>query len=119
VVLEAFVAGIDRTEDAGTRELLAKVCDLYALSTIEANKGWLLEHQRLSPARAKAVTGKVNDLLKQLRPRMRELVDGFGIPDEWLNCAALREEPDRQDTMAAHDEQLRTRSADREPSTVS
>ncbi len=107
VVLEAFVAGIDRTADPATRELLAKVCDLYALSTIESHKGWFLEHQRLSPARAKAVTGMVNDLLKQLRPRMRELVDAFAIPDEWLNCAALREEPGRQDAMAAHDEQLR------------
>jgi acyl-CoA oxidase len=119
VVLEAFVAGIDRTEDPATRELLSKVADLYALNTIESHKGWYLEHQRLSPARAKAVTAMVNDLLKQLRPRMRELVDGFGIPDEWLNCAILREEPGRQDTMAAHDEQARTRHDDREPSIVS
>ncbi|MET0414454.1 MAG: acyl-CoA dehydrogenase [Actinoplanes sp.] len=104
VVLEAFVAGIDRTGDAETQALLSKVCDLYALSTIEAHKGWFLEHQRLSPARAKAVTGMVNDLLRQLRPHMRALVDAFAIPDEWLNCAALRAEPGRQDTMAAHDE---------------
>jgi acyl-CoA oxidase len=45
----------------------------------------------------------VNDLLKQLRPRMRELVDAFAIPDEWLNAAILREEEGRQETMAAHD----------------
>jgi acyl-CoA oxidase len=104
VVLEAFVAGIDRVADPATKALLSKVCDLYALSTIEAGKGWFLEHQRLTPARSKAVTAKVNDLLRQLRPHLRELVDGFGIPDEWLACAALREEPARQDVMAAHDE---------------
>ena len=34
---------------------------------------------------------------------MRTLVDGFGIPDAWLHCAILREEPLRQETMAAHD----------------
>jgi acyl-CoA oxidase len=99
VVLEAFVAALERSGDP----LLAKMCDLYALSTIEQHKGWFLEHQRLTPARSKAVTGMVNDLLRQLRPSMRELVDAFAIPDEWLACAALREEPGRQDAMAAHD----------------
>ncbi|GAB3973762.1 hypothetical protein GCM10027615_37770 [Plantactinospora veratri] len=45
----------------------------------------------------------VNGLLKELRPQMRTLVDGFAIPEEWLHCAILREEPHRQETMAAHD----------------
>ncbi|WP_250030909.1 acyl-CoA dehydrogenase family protein [Paractinoplanes maris] len=103
VVLEAFVAGIDRTADDEARALLSKVCDLYALSTIEANKGWHLEHQRMVPARSKAVTGMVNELLRQLRPRLTTLVDAFAIPDEWLNAAILREEPGRQDVMAGHD----------------
>jgi acyl-CoA oxidase len=105
VVLEAFVAGIDRAGDAETRALLSTVCDLYALSTIEAGKGWFLEHGRLTPARSKAVTAMVNDLLRRLRPRMRTLVDGFAIPDAWLDCAILREEPARQDAMAAHDDE--------------
>ncbi|WP_433292275.1 acyl-CoA dehydrogenase [Actinoplanes sp. CA-030573] len=106
VVLEAFVAGVDRAADPETKALLSKVCDLYALSTIEAHKGWFLEHQRLTPARSKAVTAMVNDLLRQLRPRMRELVDAFAVPDEWLNCAVLREEPARQEAMAQFDGRL-------------
>ncbi|GAA2616551.1 acyl-CoA dehydrogenase family protein [Paractinoplanes durhamensis] len=105
VVLEAFVAGIDRAS-GDTKTLLSKICDLYALTTIEAHKGWFLEHGRITPARSKAVTGKVNDLLKQLRPRMGELVDAFAIPDEWLNSAILREEVGRQESMAAHDDLL-------------
>ena len=100
VVLEAFVAAVERSGDP----LLSKVCDLYALSSIEAHKGWFLEHQRLTPTRSKAVTALVNDLLRQLRPRMSELVDAFAIPGEWLACAALREEPARQETMARHDD---------------
>ena len=87
VVLEAFVAGIERTTDPAAKALLDRVCDLYALSTIEADKGWFLEHGRLTPTRAKALTGAVNDLLKELRPHMRTLVDAFAIPDAWLNCA--------------------------------
>ena len=42
-------------------------------------------------------------MLKELRPHMRTLVDGFAIPDTWLHCAILREEPRRQETMSAHD----------------
>ncbi|GIJ80947.1 acyl-CoA oxidase [Micromonospora phaseoli] len=103
VTLEAFVAGIENTTDPAVRALLSRVCDLYALSVIEANKGWLLEHGRLTPARSKAITAVVNGLLKELRPHLRTLVDGFAIPDSWLHCAILREESGRQETMAAHD----------------
>ncbi|WKU05529.1 acyl-CoA dehydrogenase [Micromonospora sp. HUAS LYJ1] len=103
IALEAFVAGIEDTADPAVRKLLSRVCDLYALSVIEANRGWFLEHDRLTPARSKAITGVVNSLLKELRPHMRTLVDGFAIPDAWLHCAILREEPRRQEAMAAHD----------------
>ncbi|WP_433381980.1 acyl-CoA dehydrogenase [Actinoplanes sp. CA-142083] len=103
VVLEAFVAAVERFPDV---PLLSKMCDLYALSTIEAHKGWYLEHQRLTPPRSKAVTAQVNSLLAQLRPALPELVDAFGIPEEWLACAALREEPGRHEVMAAHDDQV-------------
>jgi acyl-CoA oxidase len=113
IVLEAFVAGIERTPDPAAKALLGRVCDLYALTTIEADKGWFLEHGRLTPARAKALTGVVNDLLRELRPHMRTLVDAFGTPEAWLNCALLEEEPARQAEMAAHDAALR--SAGTEP----
>jgi acyl-CoA oxidase len=111
VVLEAFVAGIERAADPGARALLETVCDLFALSGIEADKGWFLQHGRLTPARAKAVTSAVNDLLVQLRPHMRTLVDAFAIPDGWLACAILEEEPVRQQAMAAHDAELRAAGA--------
>jgi acyl-CoA oxidase len=84
VVLEAFVAGIDGCDDPTARALLDRVCDLYALSTIEADKGWFLEHTRITPARSKQVTAAVNTLCAQLRPHAQDLVDAFGIPVEWL-----------------------------------
>ncbi|MFC7528338.1 acyl-CoA dehydrogenase, partial [Actinoplanes sp. GCM10030250] len=111
ITLEAFVAGIDRASDPAARSLLAKVCDLYALTVIEADKGWFLEHGRLTPARSKAVTAVINDLLRELRPSMRALVDGFGIPDEWLNAAVLREEHDRQEAMAKEDDAVLSEGA--------
>ncbi|MDR6864841.1 acyl-CoA dehydrogenase [Phycicoccus sp. 3266] len=84
LVLESFVAAIDRCEDAAAASMLGSVCDLYALSTIEADKGWYLEHGRITPARSKQVTAAVNDLCAQLRPHAQTLVDAFGIPPTWL-----------------------------------
>ncbi|NUT95349.1 MAG: acyl-CoA oxidase [Saccharothrix sp.] len=89
VVLEAFVAGVDRCPDAATKELLDRVCDLYALSVIEADRAWFLEHGRLTPQRAKAVTQAVNDLCRALRPDARRLVDAFGVPESWLGAPII------------------------------
>lgn len=81
VVLEAFVAGIDSCEDDEAREVLGLVCDLYALSVIEDDKAWFVEHRYLSTERAKAVTRGINDRCRLLRPYAETLVDGFGIPE--------------------------------------
>jgi acyl-CoA oxidase len=103
IVLEAFVAGIERTTDAGAKTLLERVCDLYALTTIEADRAWFLEHGRLTPTRSKALTATVNALLKDLRPHLVTLVDAFAIPEDWKGAAILREEAGRQEAMATHD----------------
>lgn len=81
IVLEAFVAGIDACENDEARELLEIVCDLYALSVIEEDKAWYIEHGYLSTARAKAVTRGINDRCRALRPHAETLIDGFGIPE--------------------------------------
>ncbi len=81
VVLEAFIAGIDSCEDDEAREVLEMVCDLYALSVIEDDKAWYIEHGYLSSGRAKAVTRGINNRCRLLRPYAETLVDGFGIPE--------------------------------------
>jgi acyl-CoA oxidase len=89
IVLEAFVAGVDACDDTAAKAMLARVCDLYALSTIEGAKGWYLEHGRISPARSKQVTAAVNDLCGRLRAHAQDLVDAFGIPHAWLGTELL------------------------------
>ncbi len=89
VVLEAFVAGIDACEDDDARELLSDVCDLYALSVIEGDKAWFIEHRFLSTERAKAVTRGINERCRSLRPHVETLVDGFGIPEQLRYAAML------------------------------
>ena len=61
VILEAFVAGIDACEDEQAREVLVMVCDLYALSVIEDDKAWFMEHRFLSAERSKAGTRAINE----------------------------------------------------------
>ncbi|GAA1963337.1 acyl-CoA dehydrogenase [Amycolatopsis minnesotensis] len=89
IVLEAFVAGIDRCPDPDAKALLDHLCDLYVLSTVEADRAWFLEHGRLTAARSKAVVAAVNDLCTQLRPHARTLVDAFAIPEQFLDAAFL------------------------------
>ena len=84
VVAEAFAASVESCTDEGARELLSRVCDLHLLSTIERHKAWYLEHDRLSPARAKALTALVNEVCAELRPHAQTLVNAFGIPDGLL-----------------------------------
>jgi acyl-CoA oxidase len=92
IVLEAFVAGIASCDDAETKKLLGVVCDLYALSVIEDDKAWYIEHRYLSTERAKAVTRGINDRCRILRPHAETLVDGFGIPEQLRYAEMLHPE---------------------------
>jgi acyl-CoA oxidase len=86
LILEAFAAAIERCEDEEVRELLNRVCDLYALVTIENDRAWFQEHGRISSTRAKLITRAVNRLCGELREDAGRLVDGFGIPDAVLRA---------------------------------
>jgi acyl-CoA oxidase len=88
VVMESFAAKIAQCPDPGARALLDRVCDLYALSTIEADRAWFQEHGRLSSTRSKAVIKAVNTLCAALRPHALQLVEAFGIPETSLGDAA-------------------------------
>jgi len=89
VTLEAFIAGIEACKDKAAKELLEDLCDLYALSVIEEDKAWFMEHRLISVERSKAVGRAINERCRTLRPRARSLVDGLGVPDNLLNAAML------------------------------
>ena len=92
IVLEAFVAGIASCPDGGARHILNQLCDLYALSVIEDNKAWYMEHRFLSTDRAKAVTQGINERCRALRPVAETLVDGFGVPEQLRYAEMLHPE---------------------------
>ncbi|WP_310961489.1 acyl-CoA dehydrogenase family protein [Nocardioides terrisoli] len=89
MVLEAFVDKVRSMPEGDNRVAVQLLCDLFALSTIEADRGWWMEHGRLSSQRAKAITREVGDLLRKLRPIAEDLVDAFGVPPEMLHAAIL------------------------------
>jgi acyl-CoA oxidase len=103
LVLERFCARIDACQDTEVAEVLGLLRDLHALSLIERERGWFLEHGRLSAARTKAITAEINRLCAELRPLADVLVDAWAIPDEVLAAPiALGAEAARQDAKHHH-----------------
>ncbi|MCB1291916.1 acyl-CoA dehydrogenase [Mycolicibacterium sp.] len=92
VVLEAFIAGVESCEDPEARRILEMVCDLYALSVIEADKAFFLEHRLLSTERARAVNNGINERCRNLRPYAEILVDAFAIPEQLRYAEMLHPE---------------------------
>ncbi|HLS44566.1 MAG TPA: acyl-CoA dehydrogenase [Ornithinicoccus sp.] len=91
VILESFIGGIDACEDEETAAVLGKVCDLYALSSLAADRGWFQEHNRMSTSRAKAIVPAINQLCSELRPLALPLVEGMGVPTRLLGSAMLED----------------------------
>ncbi len=75
--------------------LLEQVRDLAALSTIERDRAWWLEHGFLSADASKDLQRQVNTLCRELRPSAPTLVAGFGIPDELLRAPIALPEVDQ------------------------
>jgi acyl-CoA oxidase len=89
LVLEAFVAKTAALPDGDLKVALNLLCDLHALTTIEADRAWFMEHGRLSSARSKAISREVSALCRKVRPLAVDLVDAFGVPEEMLRSEEL------------------------------
>ncbi|HYG93140.1 MAG TPA: acyl-CoA dehydrogenase [Nocardioides sp.] len=89
LVLEAFVDKVQALPEGELRSALNVICDLHALSTIEADRAWFMEHGRLSSQRSKAIIREIGVLCRRVRPVAGELVRAFGIPREMLRAPQL------------------------------
>jgi acyl-CoA oxidase len=89
LVLDAFVEKARALPDGDTKVALNLLCDLHALTTIEADRAWFMEHGRLTAARSKAISREVDDLCRKLRPLAVDLVDAFGVPREMLRSEEI------------------------------
>ena len=84
VILEQFGIAVSRCEDPDCADTLARLRDLFALTLLEENRGWFLEHDFLSAESSKALPRAVEHLCARVAPDALALVDAFGIPDQCL-----------------------------------
>jgi acyl-CoA oxidase len=84
VILERFAHMVLTVQSRPIKLVLKRLCDLFALSQIELNKGWYLERGALTGFKSRAVTRQVDKLCREVRHEAVQLVDSFGIPDACL-----------------------------------
>ncbi|MCB0490016.1 MAG: hypothetical protein KDC99_16155, partial [Cyclobacteriaceae bacterium] len=65
---------------------LQKLCALFALTQIEKNKGWYLEHDYMEGVKTKAIRKQINKLVWEVRQEAVPLVEAFKIPDSCLSA---------------------------------
>ena len=86
IVLEQFQIAITSIKDPNSKTVMVKLCQLYALSQIEINKGWYLEDGYMEAVKTKAIRKMVNQLCWDIRPEAVSLVEAFNIPDSCLSA---------------------------------
>ncbi len=84
IILEQFQLAVAATKDEACQATLRRVCNLFALSQIEKNRGWYLEQDYMEGVKTKAIRKLVNQLCWDVRQEAVPLVDAFGIPDALL-----------------------------------
>ena len=91
LVLEAFLEKVRAMPDGGNKDALNLLCDLHALSGIEADRAWFIEHGRLTSTRSKAISREFSKLCRRVRPLADDLVDGLAVPAAMLRATELIE----------------------------
>ncbi|MEX2530671.1 MAG: acyl-CoA dehydrogenase [Gemmatimonadota bacterium] len=91
-VFDSFRRGVEGAppELRAELELLA---DLWALSRLEADRGWFLESGWMEGQQSRAIRSLVISLCREVRERAVTLVDGFGIPHDLLDAPAAFHDP--------------------------
>lgn len=100
---EAFTDAVRSVEDAGTKQVLTWLRDLFGLQLIEKHLAWYLINGRLSAQRAAAVSRYIDRLCARLRPHALDLVNAFGYEPEHVRAPiASGAEQERQDEARAY-----------------
>ena len=86
VILEHFQIVVKKTIDKECKDILQKLCNLFALSQLEKNKGWYLEHGYMEGVKTKAIRKQINQLVWEIRQEAVPLVNAFEIPDSCLSA---------------------------------
>ena len=89
LVADRFVSVGNDMAAGPERDALSTLRDLHALTTLEADLGWFMEHSKLSATAAKQLRQIIGELCSDARAVARPLVDAFAIPDAILGAEEL------------------------------
>ena len=90
VVLEQFQKQVQETKDENCKSALSQLCQLFALHTIEKNKGWYLEQGYMEGVKTKAIRKEVNQLCWEVRKNALALTDAINIPESCIGAPIAR-----------------------------
>ncbi|MCG8463047.1 MAG: acyl-CoA dehydrogenase family protein [Holophagales bacterium] len=80
----------DPATGEGVAEILSRLCDLYALSRIHADRGFFQEHGYLEGMKARAIRDQMLRLCAELRGQAVPLVEAFGLPEALVDAPIAR-----------------------------
>jgi len=83
IVLDSFVAAVDKCLEPSNKQVLDLLRSLYALSIIDSDP-WFLTSEYIVPTQAKAIQKEVENLCVKIRPFAVDLVNAFGCPEKIL-----------------------------------
>ena len=83
-ILEAFVQGVSSVTDPSLQRPLKLLRNLFAITHLEAHRGWYLENRFMNPRDSRRLSWLIDKLCNELRSEAVALVDSFGIPDKCL-----------------------------------
>lgn len=84
VILENFQHAIQNMSENSCKSILLQLCQLFALFTIEKNRGWYLEQGYMEGVKTKAIRKMVNQLCWEIRKDALALTDAFDIPESCI-----------------------------------
>lgn len=84
VVLERLAEAVADAPNPGLSEALRTLAALFALSRIEADRGWFLESGYIEGPKARAIRRLVGELCAETAEIATALVDAFGVPEPLL-----------------------------------
>lgn len=84
VLLEQFVAAVERADEADIHAQLNTLRQLFGLWNLDQDLAWFMENSLVEPPKARAIREQINALCLELRQQAVHLVDAFGIPEGCL-----------------------------------
>ncbi|KAM7418966.1 hypothetical protein PAMA_016198 [Pampus argenteus] len=90
VVVKLFTDKLGEVGDTAIHSVLSTMALLYALHGITKNSGDFLQAGLINPPQVLQISGRIKELLSQLRPNAVALVDAFDIHDRKLNSVLGR-----------------------------